>query len=194
MLYSVCACQELLAFGKPLHQYTQQLNVNQLALRSPRYCHCAAKGYLAPFQVTFLGIPIQYFETLVPCQGHCYILFVFAKNCWLLEIFTHFWACPFKRCNILKPLSPLTPFMLRVLLYTGCVCQELLAFGKSLRKYTQQLNVSFQLGRSPKYCHCAAKGYLAPFQVTFLGIPLQEVQYFETLVPIYPLHAKDTAM
>ena len=29
---------------------------------------------------------------------------------------------------------------------------------------------------------------------TILGIRIQEVQYFETRVPIYPLHAKDTAM
>ena len=29
---------------------------------------------------------------------------------------------------------------------------------------------------------------------TILGIRIQEAQYSETLVPIYPLHAKDTAM
>ena len=29
---------------------------------------------------------------------------------------------------------------------------------------------------------------------TILGIRIQEVQYFETRVPIYHLHAKDTAM
>ena len=36
-----------------------------------------------------------------------------------------FWAYPFKRCNILKPLSPFTLFMLRIVLCNAIQCLPL---------------------------------------------------------------------
>ena len=66
---------------------------------------------------------------------------------------------------------------------TGCVCKDMLAFRISVLKYTPQLNVSFLAGRSPKSCRSAAQGYLAPCRLHFSSMPMQGLQYFETLLP-----------